>query len=493
MTSKPSARLISVAQCIGKGYGNGWFTNCRARYRCFKGARNTKKSVDIMGYEPIFKILTDEWRNVLFLRENATDHATSTYPNIKKLIYQMGLEKEFRFTANPLKITYRPTGQVMLFKGMSDPTCHTSIKAEHGIMSDVYVEEASQLRSYEDFRQVDGSLRVGLKEMERWGMGEDCIQITFCFNPWRQDHWLYDVFFKGRMEDDPAWLDSHDFQDSYWPDFTLGFGFGLYLHSGCYRMNEFRNPSYDRAMEALRAASPDIYKVEAYGMWGNATDACYPEWGDRLRLEPAKAFGMRFARYAIGVDNGLSDGEGHVKNGSDARFNSATTMQLCGLTADYSTLVALDEFFWSNQQGKKTEPELMAEIVKTIKAWQDKYWRHPDLLRGGVVVYVDSASRGYREGLELEAKRQGLTGVAFMASTKLPIIDRVMFCRRLMGFGEFLVSDDCPNLQREIRNSRVGEKKRAREDFDDHAINANEYAWAPLLPWLRRWKEYKPQ
>lgn len=484
---------VSVSSCIGRGYGNGWFTNCHARYRLFKGARNTKKSVDIMGYEPIFKILKDEWRNILFLRENATDHATSTFPNLKRLINSLSISKSFKITTSPMRITYIPTGQVMTFKGMSDPTCHTSMKAEHGIYSDCYIEEASQLRNYEDFRQVDGSLRVGVSEMEQWGMGEDCIQITFCFNPWRKDHWLYETFFKGRMEDDVSYLEEHDYQDYYDPNFTLGFGFGLYLHSGTYRLNEFQNPSYAKAMEALREASPDIYKVEGLGMWGNTTDACYPEWNDTLRISANTAFSMRFARYAIGIDNGLSDGEGHTKNGSAVRFNSATTMQLCGLTADYSRLICLDEYFHSNDQGKKTEPELMSEIVKTLKQWQERYWRHPDLFRGGTVVYVDSASRGYRESLELEARRQGLTNVVFMASTKLPIIDRVMFCRRLMGYGEFIVSDSCPNLQREIRNSRVGEKRRAREDFDDHAINANEYAWAPLLPWLRRWKEYKAQ
>ena len=484
---------ISVSSCIGRGYGNGWYTNCHARYRLYKGARNTKKSVDIGGYEPIFKILGDEWRNILFLRENATDHATSTFPNLKKLINSLSIANKFKCTTSPMKITYIPTGQVMLFKGMSDPTCHTSMKAEHGIMSDVYIEEASQLRSYEDFRQVDGSLRVGLSEMEEWGMGEDCIQITFMFNPWRKDHWLYETFFKGRMEDDISYLETHDYQDYLDPNFTLGFGFGLYLHSGTYRINEFQNPSYARSMESLREASPSIYKVEALGMWGDTTGACYPEWDDSLVIPFERAFGMRYARYSIGIDNGLSDGEGHVKNGSDIRYNSATTMQLCGLTADYSTLVAIDEYFHANGGDRKTEPELMAELISTLKKWQEKYDRHFDLFRGGTVVYVDSASRGYREGLELEARRQGLYNVVFMASTKLPIIDRVMLTRRLMGHREFLVSASCPNLAREIRNSRQGEKRRAREDFDDHAINANEYAWAPMLPWLRRYKEYKKQ
>ena len=41
---------ISVQDLIGKGYGSGWFTNCKARYRVFEGARGTKKSVNIAGY-----------------------------------------------------------------------------------------------------------------------------------------------------------------------------------------------------------------------------------------------------------------------------------------------------------------------------------------------------------------------------------------------------------------------------------------------------------
>ena len=61
-----------------------------------------------------------------------------------------------------------------------------------------------------------------------------------------------------------------------------------------------------------------------------------------------------------------------------------------------------------------------------------------------------------------------------------------------MAWGEFLVSEACKNLARELKNSRQGEKGEVREDFDDHAINSNEYAWQPVISRLRRWKEFKP-
>ena len=50
---------------MGKGYTRGYWRNCHTRYRAFKGARNTKKSWDICGFEIIDKIVSDERRNVV--------------------------------------------------------------------------------------------------------------------------------------------------------------------------------------------------------------------------------------------------------------------------------------------------------------------------------------------------------------------------------------------------------------------------------------------
>ena len=60
-----------------------------------------------------------------------------------------------------------------------------------------------------------------------------------------------------------------------------------------------------------------------------------------------------------------------------------------------------------------------------------------------------------------------------------------------MAWGECLYSEACPNLIRETRNSRKGENGEVREDIDDHAINSSEYAWAPIINRLKRWKQFK--
>ena len=52
-------------------------------------------------------------------------------------------------------------------------------------------------------------------------------------------------------------------------------------------------------------------------------------------------------------------------------------------------------------------------------------------------------------------------------------------------------SGRCKNLIREIKNARKAKDGKVREDIDDHAINAFEYAWIPTRKKLRQWKLFK--
>ena len=485
-----SKTSISMYEKIGKGYTRGWWTNCHCRYRVFKGARNTKKSYVIIGLEVIDKVLSDSRRNVLILRQIGANNRYSTFATLDMLINLLRLDRHFKVNSSNMTITYLPTGQQIIFAGMyPNPTRITSMRMPRGYLTDVYVEEAFEIVDYEGWRKIDGTIRGKLPE----GLFH---QITFCFNAWNKDHWLYEHFFKGRLEDNLDYLLTHNYQDWRDESLVIDYGKGLYLHISTYKINEFRDKDiYDVAMEQLRAVAPEIYKVEALGLWGNSTDGTYPEFTEDLEIPSHQALGERYAMYAIGIDFGISNGEGKLLRGDNVRVGSATTMQLCGVTSDYSKMICIDEFFHSNERElvKKTGPELQHEMVSLIKKWRDeKYRAHPDLMKGRICVYVDSAdSGGFRQGLELEARKQGMMDVVFMPSTKISIQSRVDFVRLLMAWGEFLVSKNCPNLIREMKNARHGEKGEVRADCDDHAINANEYAWAPMRERIRRWKTFK--
>lgn len=497
-------RHISIYKATGTGYENGWFSNCECRYRAFVGGRSTKKSKVIIGYETIIKIITDERRNVLIVRQNDSDNRQSAFENIMGCIYDLGFEKSFKATMSPLEIVYIPTGQKIIFRGLNNPTSLNSITFKVGFLTDIYIEEAFEVQSYADFRKLDGSLRGKMPP----GLFQ---QITLCMNAWNKDCWIYEEFFKGNLEDNYDLLDNPDitYIDYYNPDWIGNYGKGLYLHKSTYKINEFRDKEiYDIAMEKMKKKALEIYKVEALGMWGNATEATYPEFNETCMKSIQEILNYEYVEYALGIDTGLSSGDGKRKKvlkGEDVatRIKAATTMVLKGITSDYSKMVTIDEYFHSNDKtynrtntdnrDNLTQPQLIEQCIRYILKWIRKYGGREDSLMNGVIyVYVDCADIGFRQGLELKAREYGIYNIEFLGSTKISIQSRVDFERVMMAYGDYIVcKENCPNLIREIKNSRKGEKGEARADSDDHVENADEYAWAPFRQDILRWKTFK--
>ena len=161
-------KKISFYKLTGTGYERGWWTNCKCRYRCFKGARNTKKSFDMIGLEVLNKILSDTRRNVLIIRQNCNTNRQSTFATLVMLLNNLDTTNEnyiplindFRVSKTDMTITRKSTGQVILFRGMDDTQKIQSIRTVKGFLTDVYFEEAFEIEDYEAFRKIDGSLRL---------------------------------------------------------------------------------------------------------------------------------------------------------------------------------------------------------------------------------------------------------------------------------------------------------------------------------------------
>ena len=503
-------KYLSMNKLLGKGYTKAWFTNCHARYRLFCGARSTKKSKNIIGYEPIFKILSDSRRNISIFRQNDSDNRQSTFENICGCIVDLGLEKVFKISKNPLTIEYTKTGQQIIFRGLNNPTSINGITFAHGYWTDAYFDEAFEIPSFDDFRKVDGSIRGRLPN-------DLFFQITLCFNAWDGDSWINQEFFKNRLEDDYNYLDnpSHTYMDYYDPEFIGPYGVGLYLHKSTYKINEFRHPDYDLSAQEMRRKAPEIYKVEYLGMFGNTTAAVYPEWNDSLIVPITELIGrdihnmpkMEFADFAIGIDTGLSSGDGHLvkvlKNEDpNIKIRAATTMCLTAISKDLNKLVVLDEYFHSNNKADNSFntddrenlglPAQADRLIEYLIKWMQFYGNSGTILmRGTINVYVDSADLGFRQVMEMKAREIGIYNIRFMAATKMKIQSRVDFDRLLMAYGDLICSDKCKNFVREIKNMRRGKKGEAREDGNDHFKNAEEYAAQPLLSSLKRWKSFK--
>ena len=464
-----------------------WFTNCDARYRALKGARSTGKTYDFIGLEPFFKIFSDSRRNIMMIRQNDKDNAQSNYTILKNIAYKYGIAHLFKFTVSPHKITYTKTGQVILFGGMNDVENITSTSVECGYWTDIYFEEASQLKSYEEFRVVDGSIRVPKYEPDLK------VQITFLFNAWDVGHWLYDVFFKDRLEDDIPTLESARYQFYYEPDFNIGYGDGLALHISSYKCNPYLSEGQLKGALKMKEVAYDIYLVESLGCWGNIGDKTYAHFDDSLIVPEYFAYSRDYNAISCGIDFGMSNGEGRIKYSETnaPRLGSANTMQLVGIADNWGSVEPMDEYFDSNEGRddlhKKSSVIIQREMIAKLIEWCTKYQ-----IQGTLVCYVDCAdSGGFIDGLVMEAHRQGAYQLKFMPSSKIPILSRVYFENQLMALGAFKISKLCTNLLREIKNARKAKDGRVREDFDDHAINAFEYAWIPLRKRLTRWKSFK--
>ena len=508
-------KLIDTRKVIGKGYTRGWFTNCSCRYRVFEGARATKKSYNMIGYEPLFKIVADPNRNILILRQNDVDNYQTTYAQVVRCIGDLGWENRFDIRKSPFEIIYKPTGQKIIFCGLNNPTSLNGITFPVGEFTDIYIDEAFEVTDQDAFDKLDQSCRGVMKPEAVYKFR----QVTLCLNPWSQDCWIYREFFKGRLEDDFDVLDNP--RVTYVDKFDWGYvgqgGSGLYLHKSTYKVNEFRDKEvWDRSAEEMKTKAPEKYRVRFLGGWGNITGPVYPEWNDSLIHDPIDFVGldargmprMVFSDFAIGLDTGLSNGQGGkrtVKKGEDptVRIKSATTMQLCAITADRSKMVVVDEYFHSNAKGYNdintdnkddlTQPMLVAQCVQYIKKWIHVYGdnKYTRLMKGTIDVFVDGADRGFQDSLRMECRKENLNNVrVFGSGGKTTIQSRVDFEGLMMAYDDFWISKNCPNLIREIKNARRGEKGEAREDTDDHALTAMEYGMAQMLVDLKRYKEF---
>jgi len=481
---------LDADKLILEDFKDIWFTECQSRYRVLKGARETGKSYNFVGAEPLFKILSDARRNILMVRANDKDNRMSTYTQLKSAAYTLGIAHLFKFKLTPLSITRRTTGQMVIFAGMNDVENITSTTFEHGFWTDIYFEEFSQVSSKDDFDVVDGSLRLPETAIQD---GLFC-QITMCMNAWDVGHWSNDEFFDGNLDDDVAELEINRYQFKEIPDYNRGYGFGLALHISSYRTNTYRAKAKDKSMEILKAKNYDYYKVVGLGCWGNVGDKTYPSWNDEKNIHHGYSLLNKvWNTLTVGIDFGMSNGEGKIKYSEEnaKRLGSANTMQLIGVCDNWDKIVAVDEYFDSNEGrsdlDRKPSPVIAREMVTMLSRWIKKY-----NIIGLLNCYVDNAdSGGFRDILALEAERQGLYMVRFIACTKIPIISRVYFEDYLMGYELIKVSDSCPNLIREIKNARKTKEGRIREDYDDHAINAFEYAWGSIRQKLKRWKTFK--
>ncbi|WP_424236342.1 PBSX family phage terminase large subunit [Bhargavaea ginsengi] len=185
MTTKTRPQ-VSIKKIIGGGYNRFWHD--KSFYRVVKGSRGSKKSKNT-ALNFIYRIMRYPWANLLVIRRYSNTNKQSTYTDLKWAAARLGVSHLFKFNESMPEITYTPTGQKILFRGLDDPLKVTSITVEVGILCFLWIEEAYQLESEDNFSTLVESIRGSYDDPEFFK------QITITFNPWSERHWLKKAFF----------------------------------------------------------------------------------------------------------------------------------------------------------------------------------------------------------------------------------------------------------------------------------------------------------
>ena len=203
--------------------------DCNTRYLVLYGGAGSGKSVFAV-QRFLLRLLSEKGRNLLVVRAVSNTNRDSTFAAFKQIIGAWGLYEMFRINESDMRIR-AANGNAIIFKGLDDSEKLKSITFENGVLTDIWVEEASEV-SQADFNQLDIRLR---------GKGPK-KQMVVSFNPTDINHWLKKRFI-----------------DPFDGEVTV-------VH-GTYLDNAFLDDDYKKLLESYHDSDPYYYAVYCLGQW----------------------------------------------------------------------------------------------------------------------------------------------------------------------------------------------------------------------------------
>ena len=170
--------MIKLTEVIGCSFYKLYYDVMKEEHTHYwlKGGRGSLKSSFIGSMIPL-KIMDDASKgihsNALAIRRVKDTLKDSVYEQIVWAINKLDVASSWSFKESPLKLTYIPTGQVILFRGMDKPKKLKSTKVSKGWIKYVWYEEVDEIEGIEKIRTVNQSLLRG---------GENFL-VFYSFNP----------------------------------------------------------------------------------------------------------------------------------------------------------------------------------------------------------------------------------------------------------------------------------------------------------------------
>lgn len=357
---------VYLPEVIGKGYGTYW--NYKGRYRVVKGSRASKKSTTT-ALNMIYRIMTYPDSNGLVIRKVFRTVKDSCFSQLKWAIHRLKVDKYWKATNSPLELTYLPTGQKILFRGLDDPLKVTSVAVDKGSLCFLWIEEAYEIMSEDDFNMLDESIRGQVPA----GLFK---QITLTLNPWNDRHWIKRRFFDREDKD-------------------------ILAITTNYKCNEWLDKADLKVFDEMKIHNPKRYRVAGLGEWG-VVDGLVYENIEEKRFDISSLVGQEGIESVFGLDFG---------------YTNDPTALFCGLIdLKNKVIYVFDELYKKGLSNKKIyeEVEAMGHRKESIIA-DSAEPKSIDELRSLGLTRVRAAKKG---------KDSVLNGIQFIQDFKLVIHPR---------------------------------------------------------------------
>lgn len=165
---------IRITDLIGPAFYGLWRDAVDARhfeYWLGGGRGSTKSSFLSILVAWIIKHEPDA--HAVIFRKHKIDIRTSVLAQMVWAIRQLGWENYFSVSVSPAQIIYRPTGQMIIFRGLDDVKKTKSIKVPFGTIKIDWFEELDEFSGYDEIHSV----------IESTARGGDRCRIFCSYNP----------------------------------------------------------------------------------------------------------------------------------------------------------------------------------------------------------------------------------------------------------------------------------------------------------------------
>lgn len=177
MTSDVSLREIIAPQFYDVHRD---ISNNKHTHYFLKGGRGSTKS-SFVSIELILGIMKFEDVGAICFRKVGADLKDSVFNQLLWAIDILKVSDFWSVSLSPLKLTYLPTNQHILFRGVDDPSKSKSIKLKKGYFKYIWFEEADQFFGMAEIRKILQSIMRGGSEQK----------VFYSYNPPRSlTNWI---------------------------------------------------------------------------------------------------------------------------------------------------------------------------------------------------------------------------------------------------------------------------------------------------------------